>query len=173
MGRTLPSNTKYQIPETKTILVPFPGASEISHNVSKHLGSAPERNSESYAADISDNTNKFELPTKNFSPDVEKNQRGKGSNGGGMIVLDLLIHDVTPLSHDPFPQRKNRSFQSTRTINQHKEECLRENVCFDIDANGILNVSAEDKTAHVKNKITIANDKRDAKNSLEKMSLCC
>uniref|UniRef100_M1B4C6 Uncharacterized protein n=1 Tax=Solanum tuberosum TaxID=4113 RepID=M1B4C6_SOLTU len=126
MGRTLPSNTKCQIPETKTILVPFPGlghilykvtsrASEISHNVSKHLVSAPERNSESYVADISDNTNKFELPTKNFAPDVEKNQRGKGSNGGG----------------------------------------------------------TEDKTAHVKNKITIANDKRDAKNSLEKMSLCC
>uniref|UniRef100_A0A803P0E5 Uncharacterized protein n=1 Tax=Cannabis sativa TaxID=3483 RepID=A0A803P0E5_CANSA len=33
------------------------------------------------------------------------------------------------------------------------------NVCFDIDANGILNVSAEDKTAGVKNKITITNDK--------------
>ncbi|XP_021298179.1 heat shock 70 kDa protein 5 [Herrania umbratica] len=33
------------------------------------------------------------------------------------------------------------------------------NVCFDIDANGILNVSAEDKTAGVKNQITITNDK--------------
>ncbi|PPS14010.1 hypothetical protein GOBAR_AA06572 [Gossypium barbadense] len=33
------------------------------------------------------------------------------------------------------------------------------NVCFDIDANGILNVSTEDKTAGVKNKITITNDK--------------
>ena len=33
------------------------------------------------------------------------------------------------------------------------------NVCFDIDANGILNVSAEDKSTGQKNKITITNDK--------------
>lgn len=33
------------------------------------------------------------------------------------------------------------------------------NVLFDIDANGILNVSAEDKSTGVKNKITITNDK--------------
>ncbi|KAF8402896.1 hypothetical protein HHK36_010988 [Tetracentron sinense] len=32
-------------------------------------------------------------------------------------------------------------------------------VCFEIDVNGILNVSAEDKTAGLKNKITITNDK--------------
>merc|ERR1711862_720952 len=32
-------------------------------------------------------------------------------------------------------------------------------VCFDIDANGILNVSAEDKTTGKKNNITITNDK--------------
>lgn len=32
-------------------------------------------------------------------------------------------------------------------------------VCFDIDSNGILNVSAEDKSTGFKNKITIANDK--------------
>ncbi|GLJ48097.1 hypothetical protein SUGI_1015490 [Cryptomeria japonica] len=44
------------------------------------------------------------------------------------------------------------------------------NVCFDIDANGILNVSAEDKTAGVKNKITITNDKgRLSKEEIEKM----
>ncbi|MGG6532972.1 UNVERIFIED_CONTAM: molecular chaperone DnaK, partial [Clostridioides difficile] len=43
-------------------------------------------------------------------------------------------------------------------------------VCFDIDANGILNVSAEDKTAGVKNKITITNDKgRLSKEEIEKM----
>merc|ERR1719263_815927 len=35
------------------------------------------------------------------------------------------------------------------------------NVCFDIDANGILNVSAEDKSTGQKNKITITNDKGD------------
>ncbi|KAH7546108.1 hypothetical protein FEM48_Zijuj01G0165600 [Ziziphus jujuba var. spinosa] len=43
-------------------------------------------------------------------------------------------------------------------------------VCFDIDANGILNVTAEDKTAGVKNKITITNDKgRLSKEEIEKM----
>ncbi|KAG0590148.1 hypothetical protein M758_1G074300 [Ceratodon purpureus] len=44
------------------------------------------------------------------------------------------------------------------------------NVVFDMDANGILNVSAEDKTAGVKNKITITNDKgRLSKQDIEKM----
>ncbi|KAL8145256.1 heat shock 70 kDa protein [Apium graveolens] len=44
------------------------------------------------------------------------------------------------------------------------------NVVFDIDANGILNVSAEDKTAGVKNKITITNDKgRLSKDEIEKL----
>ncbi|XP_058206986.1 heat shock 70 kDa protein-like [Rhododendron vialii] len=44
------------------------------------------------------------------------------------------------------------------------------NVAFDIDANGILNVSAEDETAGVKNKITITNDKgRLSKDEIEKM----
>lgn len=44
------------------------------------------------------------------------------------------------------------------------------NVCFDIDANGILNVSAEDKTAGIKNKITITNDKgRLSKTEIDRM----
>ncbi|KAJ3704762.1 hypothetical protein LUZ61_008467 [Rhynchospora tenuis] len=44
------------------------------------------------------------------------------------------------------------------------------NVTFDIDANGILNVTAEDKTAGVKNKITITNDKgRLSKEEIERM----
>jgi len=43
-------------------------------------------------------------------------------------------------------------------------------VCFDIDANGILNVSAEDKTTGQKNKITITNDKgRLSKDDIERM----
>ncbi|BBN01556.1 heat shock 70kDa protein 1/6/8 [Marchantia polymorpha subsp. ruderalis] len=43
-------------------------------------------------------------------------------------------------------------------------------VCFDIDANGILNVSAEDKTTGQKSKITINNDKgRLSKEEIEKM----
>ena len=44
------------------------------------------------------------------------------------------------------------------------------NVCFDIDANGILNVSAEDKSTGQKNKITITNDKgRSRKEEIERM----
>ncbi|XP_073132871.1 heat shock 70 kDa protein-like [Henckelia pumila] len=44
------------------------------------------------------------------------------------------------------------------------------NVTFDIDANGILNVMAEDKTAGVKNRITITNDKgRLSKEEIDKM----
>ncbi|XP_050386604.1 heat shock 70 kDa protein 4-like [Argentina anserina] len=43
-------------------------------------------------------------------------------------------------------------------------------VCFDIDANGILNVSAEDKTTGQKNKITITNDKgRLSKEDIKRM----
>merc|ERR1711906_10284 len=44
------------------------------------------------------------------------------------------------------------------------------NVCFDVDANGILNVSAEDKSTGQKNKITITNDKgRLSKEDIERM----
>ena len=42
--------------------------------------------------------------------------------------------------------------------------------CFDIDANDILNVLAENKTTGLKNKITITNDKgRLSKDEIEKM----
>jgi heat shock protein 1/8 len=44
------------------------------------------------------------------------------------------------------------------------------NVTFDVDANGILNVSAEDKTTGKKNKITITNDKgRLSKDEIERL----
>ncbi|KAL6867474.1 hypothetical protein ACP4OV_015498 [Aristida adscensionis] len=43
------------------------------------------------------------------------------------------------------------------------------NVNFDIDANGILNVSAEDKTTGKKNKITITNDKGRLSKEIERM----
>jgi L1 cell adhesion molecule like protein len=44
------------------------------------------------------------------------------------------------------------------------------NVVFDIDANGILNVSAEDKATNIKNKIVITNDKgRLSKDEIERM----
>ena len=43
-------------------------------------------------------------------------------------------------------------------------------VTFDIDANGILNVSAEDKATNKKNKITITNDKgRLSKEEIDRM----
>ncbi|VVB12951.1 unnamed protein product [Arabis nemorensis] len=43
-------------------------------------------------------------------------------------------------------------------------------VCFDIDANGILNVSAEEKTTGSQNKITITNNNgRLSKDQIEKM----
>ncbi|KAK2976866.1 hypothetical protein RJ640_009317 [Escallonia rubra] len=44
------------------------------------------------------------------------------------------------------------------------------NVCFDVDANGILTVSAEDKTTGEKNNITITNEEgRLSKEEIEKM----
>merc|ERR1712134_247354 len=44
------------------------------------------------------------------------------------------------------------------------------NICFDIDANGILNVTAEDKTTGTKENITITNDKgRLSKEEIERM----
>jgi len=44
------------------------------------------------------------------------------------------------------------------------------NVTFDLDANGILNVSAEDKNTQKKNQITITNDKgRLSKDEIERM----
>uniref|UniRef100_M1AGQ5 Heat shock protein hsp70 n=1 Tax=Solanum tuberosum TaxID=4113 RepID=M1AGQ5_SOLTU len=47
---------------------------------------------------------------------------------------------------------------------------LQITVCFDIDANGILNVSAEDNTTGQRKKITITNDKgRLSKEEIEKM----
>jgi molecular chaperone DnaK (HSP70) len=43
-------------------------------------------------------------------------------------------------------------------------------VTFDIDANGILNVTAEDKTTGKQNKITISNEKgRLTKDEIERM----
>lgn len=50
------------------------------------------------------------------------------------------------------------------------ENFFRSQVTFDIDANGILNVSAVEKSTNKKNKITITNDKgRLSKEDIERM----
>ena len=55
-------------------------------------------------------------------------------------------------------------------FHQHQDEYPQIEVTFDIDANGILNVSAEDKATNKKNKITITNDKgRLSKEEIDKM----
>ncbi|XP_059291647.1 uncharacterized protein LOC132045126 [Lycium ferocissimum] len=51
-----------------------------------HLAATPERNSESAVADISGSNNNSELASRDFIADVEKNQRGRGANGGGSIT---------------------------------------------------------------------------------------
>ena len=53
---------------------------------------------------------------------------------------------------------------------QHLGECPQIEVTFDMDANGILNVSAADKSTGKSEKITITNDKgRLSKEEIEKM----
>lgn len=87
----------------------------------------------------------------------------------GLLAVQLGGHFHSRLAFDP---RLPAAPPRRATDLAHPSSCPlpQINVVFDIDANGILNVSAEDKTTGQKNKITITNDKgRLSKDDIERM----
>ncbi|MDG6100291.1 molecular chaperone DnaK, partial [Alteromonas sp. ZYF713] len=85
-----------------------------------------------------------------------------------------ITNDKGRLSKEEIEKMVQEAEKYKSEDEEHKKKVEAKNaletVCFDIDANGILNVSAEDKTTGQKNKITITNDKgRLSKEEIEKM----
>ncbi|THG03094.1 hypothetical protein TEA_026166 [Camellia sinensis var. sinensis] len=85
----------------------------------------------------------------------------------GAAVQAAILSD-RKRSYDCFDSKKHNNSNQERASVLYLPEVSH--VYFDIDANGILNVSAEDKTIGQKNKITITNNKgRLSKEEIEKM----
>merc|ERR1719426_483968 len=89
------------------------------------------------------------------------------SGTGSAKTEDLLLLDVTPLSLG----LETAGEVMTVLIPPMPRGVPQIDVTFDIDANGMLNVSALEKSTGKENKITITNDKsRLSKEDVEKMT---
>ncbi|CAA2956620.1 heat shock cognate 70 kDa 2-like [Olea europaea subsp. europaea] len=111
----------------------------------------------------------------------ERAKRTLSSTAQTTIEIDSLYEGIDFYSTITRARFEELNMDLFRKCMEPVEKCLRDakmdkstihdiTVCFDIDANGILNVSAEDKTTGQKNKITITNDKgRLSKEDIEKM----
>ncbi|OLQ00121.1 Heat shock 70 kDa protein [Symbiodinium microadriaticum] len=95
-----------------------------------------------------------------------------GVKGKDSPLKDLVLLDVTPLSLglETAGGVMTRLIERNSTIPTNKKQVPQIEVAFDLDSNGILNVSAADKTTGKSNKITITNEKgRLSKDEIERM----
>ena len=134
-------------------------------------------------------------PHKGVNPD-EVVAVGAAIQGGvlGGEVKDLLLLDVTPLSlsietlggvatamiprNTTIPTRKTETFSTAADsqtsvevhVLQGERPLARDNRTFDIDANGILNVTAKDNATGKDQKITITSSSGLSKDEVERMA---